>query len=148
MSQANPTDAEVDAYAENYVIYGKQTGAWRKAFPDSEAAPETQHAQASTFHTIQKVRIRIEELQLLARQQAEAKHLVTISSITKELDENRALAISEKQPSAATQATMGKAKINGLLVDKQEVESTAIQLVMSPEQYKQARQEAMAADDC
>ena len=46
------------------------------------------------------------------------RHNVTIDSITAQLDEDRALARNEKQASAAITATMGKAKLHGLVSDK------------------------------
>jgi len=38
-----------------------------------------------------------------------------------ELEEARQLALKHRQPSAAVQATMGKAKILGLIIDRREV---------------------------
>ena len=70
MSQANPTDAQIDAYAHHYVIHGIQTEAWRQAFPDNKAKPETQHVKASEFHSLDKVQIRIAELREIAREQS------------------------------------------------------------------------------
>lgn len=40
--------------------------------------------------------------------------MVTLTSVTKELNESRALAMTLNQPAAATQATMAKAKLHGL----------------------------------
>lgn len=41
-------------------------------------------------------------------------YMVTLASVTRELNESRALAMTLNQPSAATQATMAKAKLHGL----------------------------------
>lgn len=46
--------------------------------------------------------------------------LVSIDSVTSELEEARRMALLIKQPASAVSATMGKAKLHGLLVDKQE----------------------------
>ena len=70
MSQANPTDAQIDAYAHHYVIHGIQTEAWRQAFPDNKAKPESQHQKASAFHANVKVQSRIAELREIAREQS------------------------------------------------------------------------------
>jgi hypothetical protein len=43
-----------------------------------------------------------------------------VDSLTAELEEARSVAMAEKQASAAVSATMGKAKLHGLVVDKQE----------------------------
>ena len=71
MSQAKPTDAQIDAYASHYVIHGVQAEAWRVAFPDNKAKPETQHVKASEFHSLDKVQRRVEELRQIARRQSE-----------------------------------------------------------------------------
>ena len=47
--------------------------------------------------------------------------LVTVESITKELEDARKLAAEERQSSAMTGASMGKAKLHGLLIERQEV---------------------------
>ena len=54
------------------------------------------------------------------RERAVKKTLVTVESIAAELDEARALALSAEvsQPSAAISASMGKAKLYGLIIDK------------------------------
>lgn len=61
-----------------------------------------------------KVTSRVAELHKLAQERT----LVTIQSITDELDENRQIAAGLEQPAAMNTATMGKAKVHGLLVDK------------------------------
>ncbi len=50
---------------------------------------------------------------------------VSIRSLTEEMRENRDLAIKNDQASAAQQATMGVAKLHGLLVDRSEVKTTS-----------------------
>src|SRR3954469_12972599 len=64
-----------------------------------------------------RVTARIRELQ----DEAKKRTLVTIQTLTAELEEARQLALEVSNPSAAVSATMGKAKLNGLLVDKAEV---------------------------
>jgi hypothetical protein len=49
------------------------------------------------------------------------KSNVTVDSITDELDEARTRALESEQISAAISATMGKAKLHGLVVDKSEI---------------------------
>lgn len=46
--------------------------------------------------------------------------LVTVQSLTDELEEARSIAIAEKQSSAAVAATLGKAKLHGLLIEKKQ----------------------------
>ena len=67
-----------------------------------------------------RVAARIRELQ----DEAKERTLVTVERLTAELEEARRLALEVSNPSAAVSATMGKAKLNGLLVDKTEVGPT------------------------
>ncbi len=67
-----------------------------------------------------RVADRIRELQ----DEAKERTLVTIQTLTAELEEARRLALEVSNPSAAVSATMGKAKLNGLLVDKAEAGPT------------------------
>jgi hypothetical protein len=86
MSQANPSDAEIDAYAKSWVsVKNCQSTAWRAAFPDSKAAPETVHARASLMHKQHKVQIRIAEYQKLSREQSEEEFAVSVADIKKRL---------------------------------------------------------------
>ncbi len=49
---------------------------------------------------------------------------VSISSLSEDMRENRDLAVANKQAAAAQQATMGIAKLHGLLVERAEVKTT------------------------
>ena len=69
-----------------------------------------------------KVTSRLAELQMEAAERSQ----VTVESITKELEEAREVAKDEKQGAAMTSASMGKAKVNGLLVDKVDASLTVI----------------------
>lgn len=57
---------------------------------------------------------RVAELQGRSAKRVE----VTVESLAAELEEARALALTEKQTGAAVSATMGKAKLFGLIVEK------------------------------
>jgi len=65
----------------------------------------------------EKIIARVQEL--LGRSAARAE--VTVASILNELEEARKLAAEINQPSAAVAATLGKAKVAGLIVDRKEV---------------------------
>lgn len=71
---------------------------------------------ASRLSTNVNVAQRVAELQGRAAKKAE----VTLESLLTELEEARAIALAEKQSSAAVSATMGKAKLTGLLIEKRE----------------------------
>jgi hypothetical protein len=69
-----------------------------------------------------KVKARLTEL----LEKGAERTLVTIESITAELEEARLLAMKEStaNPSAAVSASLGKAKLHGLLIDKSESTNT------------------------
>lgn len=73
MSQANPTDAETDTYAREFIEHGDRSKAWRATFPNSKAKQEIVHSRASHFHKISKVQARIEELNDLTKEIAKEK---------------------------------------------------------------------------
>lgn len=64
-----------------------------------------------------RIRARVAELQQMAAQTTS----VTVESITAELDEAKKFAKEVGAASAFVTAIMGKAKLNGLLIDKTEV---------------------------
>ena len=61
---------------------------------------------------------------------------VTIDTITAQLDADRVLAYKCKNPSAAVAATMGKAKLYGLITDRQSVQVTHNYAQMSEEERR------------
>jgi phage terminase small subunit len=71
---------------------------------------------ASRLSTNVNVRSRLSELQ----SKAAARTIVTVGDIARQLDEDRAFAVSTGSASAAVSATLGKAKVLGLIVDKAE----------------------------
>jgi len=96
---------------------GNQSEAYRRAYDAENMAAKTVWEQASVLFANRKVAERVIELQETHRE----RHNVTVDSLTKELEEARELAKETAQPAAMTGATMGKAKIHGLSVDKKEV---------------------------
>jgi len=71
MSQANPTESEIDKYSGHFVLYGEQSNAWREAFPKSKAKGKSIHEKASRLHSLDKVQSRIKELSAKVREVAE-----------------------------------------------------------------------------
>lgn len=97
----------------NLIFNGAKVG---QAYVDSGYAPHA--SSASRLRSSAKVRARIDELQ--ARQQI--RHDVTVDTITKELDEAAKDAAKDSGHAARVAAIMGKAKLHGLIIDKQKVE--------------------------
>ena len=83
-----------------------------------DTKPESIWVGASRVLADAKVSLRVVELQEAARLRNE----VTVDSLTKELEDARGKAMKDdKGASAAVSATMGKAKLHGLVTDKQEL---------------------------
>lgn len=79
MSQGNPTDKEIDVYAQAIVLDGlSKSDAWRKSYPTSKAKPEVVNLKAFHMHKMTKVQLRIKELQNQAKQQAEEKFNISV----------------------------------------------------------------------
>ncbi|MDM9643871.1 hypothetical protein [Rhizobium sp. S163] len=86
-----------------------------------KAAGFKPHRQnAARLMTIDDVVSRVKELQTKAVKKAE----ITIDSLAGELEEARAIALAEKQTSAAVSATMGKAKLFGLGSETRKISGT------------------------
>jgi phage terminase small subunit len=107
-----------EAFARAYVETGNASGAYRQAYEvGPETKPETIWSEASRTLANPLVTARVMELQEAAAERS----LVTVDSLTKELEEARQLALSEANPSAAVSAIMGKAKLHGLGVERREI---------------------------
>lgn len=85
MSQANPTEIQTNCYAENYVLYGDQTRAWRVAYPDSKCKPAHVHTKASLMHGMAKVQQRIKSVRSKLVKQTEEEFNITVSDLKKML---------------------------------------------------------------
>ena len=84
----------------------------------AEAGYKPSEPHASRLASSGKVAARVAELLELAVE----RHLVTVESLTNELDEVRQRALTDGQNAAAVAAIMGKAKLNGHLVDKAQID--------------------------
>lgn len=112
---------KAEAFCQMYVQKGSGPVAYELAYT---VRPGTKRmsvrAAASKMLKEPLIQHRIEQL----REKVRKRHELKIDDIMAELDENRDLALKEKQASAATQATMGKAKVAGFLIDKMQVDVT------------------------
>jgi len=109
-----------EAFACAYVETGNASEAYRRAYNTKNYKPEAVWVNASKLLSDANVSLRVQELQALAAERC----IVTVASITQELEEARALALQEAQASAAVSASMGKAKLHGFLVDKRDLTSS------------------------
>ena len=109
-----------EAFSLVFVEIGNASEAYRRSYNvGKDTKPETVWRKACEVLANGKVAARVAELQLAAQERT----LVTVASLTLELEEARNMADALKNPAAMTGAIMGKAKLNGLLVEKVKVEA-------------------------
>lgn len=111
-----------EAFARAYVETGNASEAYRRAYnckPDAKA--DGIYVNACKLLTDTKVALRVSQLQ--AKHQK--RHDITVDSITEMLKEDRALARQNAQTGAAVSASMGLAKLHGLIVEKREVKNVS-----------------------
>ena len=101
-----------------YIETGNASEAYRQAYNTGKMSNDAVNVEASRLMDNPTVSLRLEEL----KNKHAKRHEITVDTLLAELEENRQAALSAMvvQSSAATAATMGKAKLLGLLVDKQE----------------------------
>jgi|TARA_R100000049_G_C1930730_1_gene74717 hypothetical protein len=109
---------------------GRLSEAYREAYDadnmTDESVKVTAHRLAREHEGVAK---RVDEL----RSELLERHRTSVDTITAELEEARRLAMTEKAAGPAVQASMGKAKLHGLLVEKREVTTPqGVTFVMTP----------------
>lgn len=110
-----------EAFACAYIeCGGNASEAYREAYDAGGMSDESVHVEASRLLSHPKVALRVKEL----RDAIADAHKLTVADLLKELEQARTAALTAEtvQASAATAATMGKAKLLGL--DKQTIELT------------------------
>lgn len=105
-------EAFATAYIENG---GNASAAYRAAYNAENMQPQSIHVNACKLLSDAKVSLRVEEL----RAALAKRHEITADTITRMLIEDRDFARELESAAAATTATMGLAKLHGLLVDRQ-----------------------------
>jgi hypothetical protein len=111
MAQLN--NQQWEKAAQVFVETGNKTEAFRQAGYSTNSTEQVITGNVQRLFRREPVLTRVAELQA-----AQAKlHAVTIESLTEQLREDRQLAYSVKNPSAAVSAVMGMARLHGL--DKQ-----------------------------
>jgi phage terminase small subunit len=121
MTKPSKLTPKQEAFALTYVETGNASEAYRRAYDVASMAAQTIWNEASAVLSNRYVTIRIMELQ----QAAAERTLVTVESITREYEEVRSKAIVNNDLAPANAAITGKAKVNGLLVDKQLLQGDA-----------------------
>lgn len=112
-----------EQFARLYVETGNASEAYRQAYNTDNMKPETVTNEAYKLLQDPDISAMVDGLKEEARQ----RHAVTVDDLLHELEQARAAALAAPTPqsSAAVSATMGKAKMLGLLVDKAEIKAEA-----------------------
>jgi phage terminase small subunit len=109
-----------EAFARVYVEVGNASEAYRQAYDAENMSQEAIWVEACRTLANPNVSLKVMELQKAASERT----LVTVESLTRELNEDRELARKLENPSAAVSAVMGKAKLHGLITDKTKNDTT------------------------
>ena len=112
-----------EQFARLYVETGNASEAYRQIYNTDNMKPETVTNEAYKLLQNPDISAMVDGLKEEARQ----RHAVTVGDLLQELEQARAAALAAPTPqsSAAVSATMGKAKMLGLLVDKAEIKAEA-----------------------
>ena len=105
-----------EKFAQAYIETGNASEAYRQAYNAEKSSPEAIWVNASKLLANAKVALRVAELQM----QAQERHEVTVDMIRSEIDEARDMAKKDGKTSDMLTASRDKAKLYGLLVDKQQ----------------------------
>ena len=98
-----------------YFELGNASEAYKRAYT-SNAKPNTLHRKANDLLKHPVIKAEVQTMQAQARE----RNQVTIDKVVDELEEARQIAKQSGNASAMVSATLGKAKVLGLVVDKQE----------------------------
>ncbi len=122
-----------EQFARLYVETGNASEAYRQAYNADNMKPETVTNEAYKLLQDPDISAMVDGLKEEARQ----RHAVTVGDLLHELEQARAAALAAPTPqsSAAVSATMGKAKMLGLLVDKAEIKAEAEISQVKQEEY-------------
>lgn len=109
-----------EAFCQRYIETGNASEAYRLSYNAAKMKPESVHVKACELLANVKVAVRVAELkEALAK-----RHQMTVADIAAMLSEDRDFARSLDTPAAAISATLGLAKLFGLLTDKHDHKSS------------------------
>lgn len=108
-----------EKFCHEFIKCGNASEAYRNSYNAGKMKPETVHTSANEVLNNPKVAGRLESL----RAQVAKKRMLGLEDLLDELEQARTLALAQETPqtSAAVAASMGKAKMLGLLSDKVQV---------------------------
>jgi len=106
-----------EAFCLAYIETGNASEAYRRSYNAGNMKPESINVTACQLLSDPKIALRVAEL----KDELKERHKMTVDDIALMLKEDREFAKECETPGAAVTATMGLAKLYGLLTDKQEV---------------------------
>lgn len=104
-----------------YFELGNASEAYKRAY-NSHAKPNTLHRKANDLLKHPVIKAEVQTMQ----EQARERNQVTIDNVVNELEEARQIAKQSGNAAAMVSATLGKAKVLGLVVDKQETKAQVL----------------------
>jgi len=105
-----------ESFCQAFIETGNASEAYRQVYNTKKMKLETVHRSAKELMDNPKIAARVDEINAEHRD----RHDVTVDSLTDELEIARDLAVGIESPAAAVSATMGKARLHGLLTEKHE----------------------------
>ena len=108
-----------EAFAQAYVETGNASEAYRRAYDAENMKPTTIVVKACQTLARDNIKIRVGELQ----GEAFERHAMTVDAIAELLMDDRDFAREGDAPSAAVSATLGLAKLYGLMTEKVDLSS-------------------------
>lgn len=103
-----------ESFCLAYVETGNASEAYRRAYDAQRMKPESINRKAKEVIDNGKIAARLEEL----KSELVERHRVTADDIAEMLREDRAFAQKCETPAAAVSATLGLAKLYGLITDR------------------------------
>ena len=104
-------------FLDVYLKSGNASEAYRQAYDAKSMSAQAIHTEASKLLQHPAITRRLG----VVKERAIEKAAVSVESLLSELEEARQLAKGKENSSVMVQATLGKAKVGGFIVDKKEI---------------------------
>ena len=110
-----------EKFCQAFIETGDASEAYRQSYNAGKMPPTSIHVKAHEVRHNVNVSLRIDEL----RAEAAERNKITVDDLVRELEEARVMAATGDKPQTASMvaATLGKAKLLGLSVDKVDMTS-------------------------
>ena len=106
-----------ESFVNKYIECGNASEAYRHAYDYEKMKSTTVNRKAKELMENGKITARLGELRAISAE----RNAVTVDSLTKELEEARVMATDQEAAQAMIAATMGKAKLHGIGLERKEI---------------------------